>query len=153
MKVYALIKIREHPQPDGAGAQQFDLVTFERADRDFSEKEWQYFIPIPVDINIPCGDQFMKEMIGKCGECQYNDPALCDVQKYCRGEWSEGGVEQEPTLIHKRRYKIPVNATLSQNMLKLALNQKKNAAQKGNWMDWASAVQPLNTNITDKVTP
>lgn len=104
MKVLAFIKIRKHPQPDSGGAQAGDIISFHPVDEPRSEEELKFYLPILVDINIPCGEKYDKGL--KCVNCEFNDPDLCDNIKYTRGIWGEGSLLTPPKPITKRKYKI-----------------------------------------------
>ena len=152
MKVYELVKIRHHPQPDGPGCQYGDVVLFLRADHKFSDKELKYFLPVPMDINVPCGDKYDKEMRGKCGECKDNDPALCDVQKYCRGEWTEGSVFEAPTLTHKFQFKVDLGAVCGEAVLTKAEKEEQTAEDKTSITTWAAETSTKESALVDKIS-
>jgi len=152
-----MIKVKHHPDPDGMGAQFGDVVSFSRPDHVFSEKELKYFIPIPVDINVPCGDNYMKVVDGgypdwNCSTCPDNDPDVCDVQKFVRGEWSEGDVENPPMLLKKRRYRIPIDVVLNSTMLALATKDDKNIADRTVIVNFIGTTNLPKTVVVDKVT-
>lgn len=158
MKLCALVKIKPHPDPDGPGAQYGDVVTIERADRKFSDKELKYFLPVPVDLNPPCGDNYMKVDGGKyvpewdCANCKDNDPALCDVQKFIRGEWSDGDVLNPPELIRKRRYKISLDSVVEKSVLDTAKVSEKQETNRLTIETWVSDTSMEKTVIEDKAT-
>jgi len=152
MKVYAFVKIRHHPQePDGPGVHYGDIVSFHRVESKRSEEELKFFLPVLVDINIPCGDKYDREMRGKCGKCKWNDPKVCDVQKYCRGEWSEGTLFEPPTLTKKRRYRLDLKSILPSDKLSLAEKEEKTEKDRLAILDYVSKNEISPSLIVDKV--
>jgi len=109
MQVYALSKIHEHPDTKGSGAQKGDISTFKPLNYEFSKEELRFFLPVVVDLIIPCRNAFMnpkhKDFV-KCGSCPNYDNDLCDNAKYCRAVWSAGNVLNPPKIIRKRKYNI-----------------------------------------------
>lgn len=152
MKVYAFIKIVHHPQePDGPGVHYGDIVSFHRMETKRSAKELKYFLPVQVDINIPCGEKYDREMKGKCGECRFNDPTLCDVQKFARASWSAGDIINPPEVVHRCRYSMPIKTLIPSDKLQLAEKSDKTETDRQTIMDYVSKNTISITAITDKV--
>ena len=150
MKVYAFVKIKHHPQePDGQGAHYGDIVSFHRVETKRSQEELKFFLPVLVDINIPCGDKYDREMNGKCGGCKFNDPEECDVQKYARGKWSEGSLFEPPKLIKRARYKIDLSEVIDAEKIALA-EKEKSIEECAVIMDYASKTEISVTAIEEK---
>lgn len=144
MKVYAFVKIR--------GSNYGSVISMHRTDSVRSAEELEFFLPVPFDITIPCGSQYDREMRGKCGTCENNGIALCDVQKYCRALWGEGSLFDPPTLDYKARYMIDVESSIPEAILQKAVIKNKTAQDRADIMAWAES-NCLNTNILiDKVT-
>lgn len=120
-KAYVFIKTRTHPQPDGPGAQQGDVIEILPIDNRCvsGKKVFQSFLPVVVkDLKIPCGDG-VQGAAGpwaytddgpaySCGKCPYNDLADCDKVKYLKAIWTGGDILNPPTVIKKRMYKVNV---------------------------------------------
>lgn len=157
MKLCALVKIRQHPQPDGLGAQYGDVICFERSDRKFSDDEMKYFIAVPIDVNVPCGDNYKKVVNGQyvkewnCSKCKNNDPELCEVQKYCRGEWTEGDIFTPPRLAKKFRYKISLDTVIEKSILDTAKTSEKIEEDKTALEAWAADTLLEKSVVEDKV--
>jgi len=118
-KAYVFIKTRTHPQPDGLGAQQGDVIEILPVDSRCvsGKKVFQSFFPVVVnDLKIPCGDG-VKDAAGlwaytddgpeySCGKCPHNDIDACNKVKYLKGAWIGGDIVNPPTLLKKRMYKV-----------------------------------------------
>jgi hypothetical protein len=150
MKVYAFVKIRVHPDADGPGTTYGDIICFERMDRSLSKTELIHFLPVPMDIKIPCGDDYMKSH--SCPQCKNNDIALCDVQKYCRAEFSDGGVLEEPQLLKKRRFKIDIDKEISKPILDIAKKRDKTDVEDAKVKSDMDKITILESKIEDKAT-
>ena len=105
MKVYAYIKIADHPQPDGTGMQKGDICYFFPMNRPQGNLTLNAYLPVVVDLTIPCGQAF-QDLKFNCNKCQYNDEKLCEIQKYNKPVWSPGGLFEMPKPIKIRRYNI-----------------------------------------------
>lgn len=155
MKVYAFVKIQHHPQePDGQGSHYGDVVSFHRIDREFSKDELKYFLPVPMDLKVPCGDEFMKpgSKTYGCKDCKDNDPELCEVAKYERGEWSEGTVFDPPQVVKSRRYTVDLKAIVPSETLAMAENKTKDALTEAAIMDTMGKITTQTVSvIKDKV--
>lgn len=102
MKVFAFLKIWET-----AGNAEGDIISFHRITDKPEEvglDALNYFYPVMVDINVPCGADY--EVKARCSRCEHNDPESCDVIKYTRGIWKAGDLFTVPKLETKRQYKI-----------------------------------------------
>jgi len=138
MKVLALVKIRYNSKSDGTTYG--DLIALGRTDYIRSTSELESFVPVLLDLNIPCGDKFMKGH--NCVTCEYNDPIDCDSVKYQRGLWTEGDIENPPTLIKKRRYIIDITKLLSEETLVLIAKHDKTEIEQATIM--ANATNPAH---------
>ena len=101
MKVFAFSKIPDHPSKNiNEGTRKGDIASFHRLDHKFSKMELQFFLPVVVDITIPCGDNYDKV---RCYNCKYNNVESCDVQKYTQPLMSYA---PNPRPLQKRMYNI-----------------------------------------------
>lgn len=157
MKVYALCKIKVHPLGDeGGGATRGDVIQFLRADHKFSDSEIKHFVPILVDITIPCGDDFMRVENGKyvnwnCGKCKDNDPEVCEVQKYVRALWDEGTVFEAPKVLRKFRFKLDIDSILPEATLTVVDKEEKTTEEKASILDYAAKNEISKASVEDKL--
>lgn len=152
MLVYIFIKIHEHPQPDSLGSQKNDIIYIYPIVEDIGKDTLNHFLPLRIDLNIPCGQKFQK-LINHCPTCQYNDPDECEVVKYTKGLWSPGDIENPPKLIKKARHYINRLSFTNQTIENLLLNKNKTEEQKDLIMSFVNSSLLINkTQITEKTT-
>jgi hypothetical protein len=153
MRVYALVRINTVADDD-SGTKFGDIIAVHRTDRlnnkQIEKHPFHVFVYIPLDINIPCGNEFEIERWGKCGECPNNDPGECDVQKYVRALWSEGDVNNPPRVLSKSRYRIGIGSALSAASLTVVTKENKTATDVQNIIILASSLPTMNAYIEDK---
>ena len=149
MKVYAFVKIRRHPDPLGAGAQYGDVISFHRIETKRSEEELKFFLPVLVDINIPCGDKYDRG--NNCAICKECEPELCDVIKYCRSEWTAGDILNQPKILKKRRYKMDIDSLIPTEFLAVVEKEDKTTEDQALIITTAITTEISASKILDKV--
>jgi len=147
MKVFAFVKIRTNKAPQGAT--RGCVISFHRTESPRSEEELKFFLPVLVDINIPCGDKYDRG--NKCGSCKYNDPQECDVQKYGRAIWTSGDILNPPRVAKKRRYKIDIDSFLSPDSLAVIDKLEKTKEERDMIISNALKNEVFESLILDKV--
>lgn len=167
MKAYAIVKFKEHPQPNSAGAQKgdiIDILPIYDGNVTIGTKDLDFFIPIVVDMKIPCGDG-NKEAAGtftfnsrgpefRCGECKFNDIDLCERIKHLKAEWGGGDIDHPPTVVRKRMYKIDIETVIPKATLDTAKSVDKTEVAKASIITWSKTnEQPLSiVTLKDSIT-
>lgn len=154
IELYAFCKIAEHPNPSGGGADKGDISSFHRADYVFSDEEVNMFLPVLMDLNVPCGDKYDLPD-NKCGPlCPWYDPDVCDVIKYSRAEWDAGDIEKgiPPKAIKTRRYKIDRGLFLTSGEEIIVSKPIKTPQEKATIINIANTKKQIKTIIEDKKT-
>ncbi len=134
MKVYVYTRVIPNnltPSDDGVG----DAVYIYPIDVPQAKLDIQDFLPIVMDLKIPCGDNFRKRVADQsnatqCQKCEFRDEDLCDNIKYTVGVWGEGTLRTPPKLINKRRYKIDRSTFVSADSNDLITNTEKTEGEK-----------------------
>lgn len=139
MKVFLLTRIKLHPDRANPNAPQVgDIVELCRADRTHWGNEAKIFLPVLVDINIPCGDNFKQVDKGwYCGKCEYNHPDKCDCQKLIQPQESIFG---DGKILKKRRYKVNIVAP-SYIQTIIDKYDKKSKTEEATLLAWAKSNQ------------
>lgn len=103
MKVYVYIKIKENKNPQGTT--KGDIIYVYPMVEDQGKLTLDNFIPVVMDLKIPCGEDFNKQVYD-CSKCKENDWETCDVIKYQRAKWTAGDIDNPPKTEKARRYSI-----------------------------------------------
>ena len=148
MKVYAWIKIAEHPQPGGPGAQKGDIVYFYPIGVPQGKETLNHYVPVVVDLKVPCGENFI--FTARCNRCKFSTPDLCDIRKYRSGVWSQGTLEKPPTLLKKRRYQIDRSMFISGDTETTVLKKDKTEQEKALLLTQANNNEQLPSVIKEK---
>ena len=157
MLVYAWIKIEDHPQPEGGGTQKGDIVLFTRTDRRaYGRKTLEFFLPVVVDITVPCGDDFdnynteKKAFTRLCARCEWANQDDCDVIKYTKAVWGAGDIDNAPRPIKNRKYNIDRTKFISELSEAVVVKLDKTEQEKLTILtDSANNPRPV-TDIEDK---
>ena len=120
MKVFAYIKIHQHPTKDYKGdiIYLYPTTEFQQHQGNLTLND---HLPVLIEANIPCDEGMglpkgygaFNKVEQDCGKCTNNDPTLCDKIKYQRAVFSGGSLFEEPIIINKRMYYIDVDDFLS----------------------------------------
>jgi hypothetical protein len=148
------------------GYQRDDIVMILPIQPIFEAQQQKTMIPIVVDLNIPCPppmtftykyvskkDHWVKDF--DCKSCPNNDPDLCDFQLYARAQWDPGGVEQQPTLISKSRFKIKLLTQLPKSVRDYAFKtDDKTRQEELDMLNWSNTLSNhKNKSIVDDKEP
>jgi len=148
MLVFAFTKIPDHPSKDpNRGARKGDISSFHPLDYEFSKEELKFFLPVVVELKIPC-DEYGKQ---PCRKCQHNNPESCDAIKYIKGLWSTGTVFQEPKLLMKRKYNIDRSKFLSADSELLITKENKTLEERNAIISNAKKNPQVAGIITEKI--
>lgn len=129
MKVFAWIKFKKHPQPDSSGMQEGDICYFYPMVEDQGRLTMDTYLPVVVDLNIPCGKVF-QELKHNCTKCKFNNPESCEVINFRRGIWSPGSIDKPPKIVKKRKFFINRSAFLSPTSEALITKKDKTKEDK-----------------------
>lgn len=158
MKVYVYIKIQEHPNPKSGGTTKGDIIYIYPIVEDQGRLTLNNTLPVVMDLNIPCGDDFNRIIyepnnpdLLNCNRCPYSDPDMCDKVKYTVGIWSAGDVENPPKLTAKRCWSIDRNQFVSPISEVLITNPDKTEAQKAQIIMQAKNNEQLKSIISEKL--
>jgi hypothetical protein len=152
MKIIALVRSVQHPQYKDPNAPQLgDIVDFRRADTT-NWKQFKDFAPVYMDLNVPCGDKFYgPEWLKQgslCDECEFNDPAKCDIQKYLQSQFS---IVPPHPLLKKRMYQVKFTPdAITKSMIDKG--REKSDAEKSALLLWAKQTEQPKTIIYNKAT-
>jgi len=156
MKACAWIKFKVHPDSKSAGTTRGDIVDilpfWNKVPPE--TKMMETFLPIGIDITIPCDKDFAY-VDGKrsydCGSCPDNDPEICDVIRYTRGYWGTGTVLDPPKLIKKRRFFVDIDSKIPAESLIVAEKTDKTEIEAELTLSAAKNNTLLASDFTDKV--
>jgi hypothetical protein len=157
MNVYVWIKHRVHPEPDGQGTQQGDIVCILPIQKAHGKAMQQAHFPLVMDLNIPCGPDIFKingNPLWNCSTCEYFEQNTCDVQKFTRSVYEMLFTEKFPDgvekLQKKRRYRIDIDSILSVEEKTLVMKKDKTKAEEDLIVANAKSNPQLKTIIEDK---
>jgi len=142
MKVYAYINIADKLKGD--------IIYIYPMVEDQGKLTLNKFIPVVIDLNIPCGDAFNK-LEYNCVRCKDNDWETCDKIKYERAVWSAGDILNPPKVIKRRRYMIDRTEFISGESELLITKADKTEQEKLTIITNAKNNEQLKTVIIEKV--
>lgn len=139
MKVYVYVKHKANPQISGAGTQEGDVIFIYPIVKDQGKLTLKTYIPIVMELNIPCGQGQVPDMdftinesrsMWQCVKCPFNDVIDCDARKYTSAKWGTGDILNPPRITKARRHSVNYGLLLSDASETLVKKQNKTDLEK-----------------------